>query len=57
MILFKPMSINNFIHGSKLIFDCHRMSVKAPEELLFLKIIIHVLGAIAFDDVSSIFRT
>lgn len=30
---------------------------KGPEELLFLEMISHVLGAIAFDDVSSIFRT
>lgn len=47
MISFKPLSINNFIHGSRLMFDCHRVSGKAPEELLFLKMISHVLGAIA----------
>lgn len=56
MISFKTMSINNFIYGRRLMFDCHRVSVKAPEELLFLKMISRVLGAIAFDDVSSIFR-
>ena len=31
--------------------------MKGPEELLFLEIVSRVLGAIAFDDVNSIFRS
>lgn len=38
-------------------FDCYKVSVKGPEELLFLEMISHLRGAIAFDDVNSISRT
>lgn len=56
------MPINSFIHAvGSCVWPsgkmCHRVSMKFPEELHFLEMISHLLGAIAFDDVNSIFRT
>lgn len=57
------MTINSSIHGSR--FLCltfwegvyQRVSMNDPEELLFPEMISHLLGAVAFDDVNSIFGT